>query len=654
MPSNWEPPEDQISLEVREHCVQDLTIFSRPRIFPRAPILGNISQEQRCAIEELQCNNMVVIKPADKGSAIVIMDRVQYIREAERQLTVLEHYIPLVESIQMETRVLQIPILDELKCQGYITERQRKFLLGPDFPRPRLFYLLPKVHKKMESWPIEGIPPGRPIISDCDSESYHIAKFIDFYLNPISQRHNSYIKDTYDFIEKIHNIRVPDHTFLFTIDVVSLYTNIDTELGLQAVAEAFQRYPDSERPDEALLKLLKLGLTRNDFLFNGKYYLQVHGTAMGKTFAPSYANIYMAAWETTVLPKCPQRPLVYLRYLDDIFGLWSHGMVAFQNFLEILNNHHKSIKVTSNIQSKSVEFLDTEVFFREGERGEQKGLATRVFFKTTDTHALLHKASYHPKHTFKGIVKSQLIRFRRICTFEEDVEKATNILFTALRKRGYAKRFLRGIKAQVKHSFQSRELNRQRLENFNIVPFVQTFHKNGANWNKKIRNHFSQLQLDRPEFGNLRLISAFRRNKNLQDLLVRTSFEPPLPKIAPPHSLTHFITNSLTGKGAPVSQQIFPDTPNVVYAIKCLVCGILYIGETKLTMRTRFKQHEYCVRTKKDRLLYNHFQMHPTDQLRMVGLQSNPSWDKTQRLNAERSWILKLNTITPWGLNEKW
>ena len=60
-----------------------------------------------------------------------------------------------------------------------------------------------------------GIPAGRPIISDCGSETCHTAKFIDFYLNPLSTRHPSYLKDTWDFIAKIKNIHIPDYALFF-------------------------------------------------------------------------------------------------------------------------------------------------------------------------------------------------------------------------------------------------------------------------------------------------------------------------------------------------------------------------------------------------------------------------------------------------------
>lgn len=64
---------------------------------------------------------------------------------------------------------------------------------------------------------------------------------------------------------------------------------------------------------------------------------------------------------------------------------------------------------------------------------EKWSLGTRVYFKPTDTHALLHKTSHHPKHTYRGIIKSQLIRFNRICARHEDVEVATGTLFKDLR-----------------------------------------------------------------------------------------------------------------------------------------------------------------------------------------------------------------------------
>ena len=206
--------------------------------------------------------------------------------------------------------------------------------MGPDAPRSRQFYLLPKIHKPQEKWTVQGeVPCGRPIVA----QSSRIAEFLDYYINPLSQKHTAYIKDTCDFGDKLKAVTVPSEAFLFSIDIDSLYTHIETTLGLQSIQTAFNEFPDPQRPDGALLKLLELSLTRNDFEFNEQHYLQIHGTAMGKKIAPAYANLYVCSWEETAFLRCKTLPSLYFRYLDDIFGIWQGSMEEFEEFLATLN-----------------------------------------------------------------------------------------------------------------------------------------------------------------------------------------------------------------------------------------------------------------------------------------------------------------------------
>lgn len=104
-----------------------------------------------------------MIKPADKGSAIVLMDKQQYLLWANRQLHNNKHYTQLPLLIQNKTWILS---LNHTKIM---------YLIEPNPPRPRQFYFLPKIPK---AWtvPIE-IPLGRPIVSDCGSESYNSTQY---------------------------------------------------------------------------------------------------------------------------------------------------------------------------------------------------------------------------------------------------------------------------------------------------------------------------------------------------------------------------------------------------------------------------------------------------------------------------------------------
>jgi len=420
----------------------------------------NISKEQLNALKALRDNREIIIKPADKGSATVIMSRNSYITEVNRQLANPMHYTSLLEPVYPEASEKITVILQQLKHSDYITDKQLDYLTPPSEPRHRQLYLLPKIHKSADKWPQKDImPPGRPIISDCQSESYRVAQYIDSFLTPLSITHASYVKNTTDFLDKITSINSPVNCILFTLDVESLYTNIDNIAGLASVKRAFDRTPDIKRPDKEILELLEISLNYNDFKFNSEFYLQIHGTAMGKVFAPNYANIFMADWEENALSKCNKLPIIYLRYLDDIFGIWTHGETEFNSFLTILNSQHPSIRLTSEISYESVNFLDTTIF--KGDRFSKTGIVdTKVYFKPTDTHQLLHKKSFHPKHTFSGILKSQILRFHRICNNKSDFESATKLLFNSLRQRHYSARFLRSIKTQTLNNI----INRNRKE----------------------------------------------------------------------------------------------------------------------------------------------------------------------------------------------
>ncbi|KAK2808422.1 hypothetical protein Q5P01_000626 [Channa striata] len=430
--SGWVPPREKLPPQITELIDRDNYTFKQYfRSYREKP---NLSQEEVKALRELMRNRHIVIKPADKGSVVVILSRQQYIAEVSRQLQDNMYYKKLEEPIYLETVPMVHDILDKLKRKKFITGNQNKYLKGEIEPRSRRFYILPKIHKAPEKWTVPyRIPPGRPIVSDCDSETYRTAEYVDYFLNPLSVKHTSYVKDTYHFIDIMKNLSVPPDSLFFTIDIDSLYTNIDTTAGLAAVQRVFQKYPDKRRPDKQILELLEINLNRNDFEFNGDFYLQIKGTAMGKKFAPAYANIFMANWEEEALAKCPIKPLHYLRYLDDIWGIWTGTMEQFEGFIHILNTHDPSIKLKYNKHQQCIDFLDTTVYKGQLHSQTHK-LDIKVYFKETDTHALLFKTSFHPQHTYRGLIKSQLIRFWRICTQEEDFRGAVTILFAALRK----------------------------------------------------------------------------------------------------------------------------------------------------------------------------------------------------------------------------
>ncbi|XP_034434884.1 uncharacterized protein LOC117757655 isoform X2 [Hippoglossus hippoglossus] len=236
-----------------------------------------------------------------------------------------------------------------------------------------------------------------------------------------------------------------------------------------------------------------------------------------KKFAPAYANIFMGDWKEKALAKCPKKPLHYFRYLDDIWGIWTHSEEEFDEFVNILNTHNASITLKYTSNDQSVDFLDTTVF-KGPTFAQSHKLDIQVYFKDTDTCALLFKMSFHPRHTYRGLIKSQLVRFRRICTCNSDFTAAVKILISALRNRGYSRSFLRHCLKNYKE--QNPQIDKE------MIPLITTFSTMSGVMNNKLKNNFQTMIQDQGLLDRFQVISVYRRNKNVKDLLVKATLTP--------------------------------------------------------------------------------------------------------------------------------
>lgn len=644
--SIWTPTTENIPKEIIELINTDNNAFKNIYKYHREIL--NLTQEEVTALRDLRNNKHIVIKPADKGSAVVILGRDQYIFEVQRQLNDKIYYRKLTEPMYLKTVPVVHSIIKSLKEKKFINGKQEKYLKGDREPRERKFYILPKIHKDPSKWTIPNeIPPGRPIVSDCGSETYQTAEYIDYFLNPLSIIHPSYVKDTYHFIDIVKKLKIPNNSWFFSMDVDSLYTNIDIKSGLQVVKKTFEKHPNPERPDMEVLQLLEINLTKNDFVFNGEFYLQIKGTAMGKRFAPAYANLFMANWEEEVLTKCPKKPLHYFRYLDDIWGVWCYSKEDFVEFIGILNSHDPSIKLKYVMDDKSIDFLDTTVY--KGPSFDLSGsLDIKVFFKNTDTHALLYKTSFHPKHTFRGLIKSQLLRFYRLSTQESSFWEAVKILFGSLRKRGYSRSFLRQC---LRHFHEEKLIKAEKM-----IPFITTYSTMSRKLNRTIKDNYQTLIKDKHILENRRIISAYRKNKTLRDILVRAKLEPVQQATAPKldcFCVVKYVRNKVDKTIIRINQEFTPNSENCIYMIYCSKCGKQYIGETRNSIKMRMWQHRYNIRNRKEinTPLVKHFLFHGLEALRVAGIQANSCWTHKDRRIHERQWIYRLQTREPNGLN---
>ena len=140
-------------------------------------------------------------------------------------------------------------------------------------------------------------------------------------------------------------------------------------------------------------------LEDNVFEFNGAFFRQVKGTAMGTKMAPAYAGLFMAKTEKDFIESQDEETknslVLWKRFIDDIFVVWRCSRDGLLHFLERLNETDPDIKFTWNIDEKEVNYLD--VYIYKGPRSSETGhLDTRTHIKETNSSQYVHASSCHP------------------------------------------------------------------------------------------------------------------------------------------------------------------------------------------------------------------------------------------------------------------
>ena len=142
---------------------------------------------------------------------------------------------------------------------------------------------------------------------------------------------------------------MPNNAVLFSADAKSMYTNIDTDIGISALQDflllnAFHIL--ASFPIQPFLQILEIVMKNNIFAFQDSYWLQLSGTAMGTPPACAYATLTYGHYENTVILLTYNSNLLYYRsYIDDIFGIWipsaTDNLKTWESFKKSLNNWGK-------------------------------------------------------------------------------------------------------------------------------------------------------------------------------------------------------------------------------------------------------------------------------------------------------------------------
>ena len=595
----------------------------------------------------------LVIRIQDKGSRFVLLNSVDYEEKVLGQLQNDLHYKPLHSDPTTKHVYLVEKWCSKWLQKGEISPKiadwvnNKKAKLGVAFGNV-------KTHK-------EG-NPLRLITSCCGTPIENLSAFTEFYLQPLARKLPSFIKDTTDLVNRIEQINndgpFPGGTLLVSWDVVSMFPNIDNNLGLTAVKNALNARERKMPSTNCILEAVKICLECNHSVFKDNFFLQIHGTAMGPKNACSYADLAMGELDRKAKFCGPIKPALWWRYQDDIFDPWQQGLPALEEFTQYINSLYPTIKFELVFSESRLNVLDVTLYLVDG------FIKTDVYSKPTDSHLYLPPSSSHPKHVFKAIPFGVALRLRRNCSQDEFFTRKCVEYKNYLVNQGYPANLVNDQFSKDSIIPRKDLLKQKARTSKRLFPFVTVYNPNLPNINYIIRKHRHLLESNtklKELFPKNSIIPAYHRSKNLKAILAPFSTYK-CDKGRCDLSKNNFVeSRNFCSFRTSKSYIVTCSSKNVMYLVSCKRCQLQYIGSTTTEFKVRFRNHKSSMITnKKSCEVAVHFNS-TSHSLQDFSFQCIDQINDTNRqddidrllITKEAYWSAQLFTLAPHVLNKR-
>ena len=448
----WEPPDEANRILTDRRllfCSKIENLFDANK----KKNVENLLLSQKAALAWLKLHPEYVIFHTDKNLGPAIIELEEYVRLAWRDhLSDTSTYRRLDEK-EFFSRISYIrssilSFIDKFKSipEGeklYITRMLEDTSSGNECS---YMYLLAKIHKN----PMKT----RAIISYAGCLCSGLAKWVDTQLQKIV-KHMPYVaKSSSNVVHDTTARQWPPGSLLFTMDAVSMYTNIHLGHALPTISNFLKTTTKGKNISTieklnipAILVALEFIMMNNIFKFGDTSWLQTAGTAMGTPPAPTYATLYYAIFEYFTIPKYPELDF-YNRYIDDGFGIWNLAMSspdrwkAFQNDINSFGKSHDFFTAPNcafrplvwefTELAQSAVFLDLTVSI-----SNDGYISSTIYEKELNLHLYIPPNSCHSPGVLKGLVHGCVKRAVNLCTDKRDREPYIMKSISRLCQRGH-------------------------------------------------------------------------------------------------------------------------------------------------------------------------------------------------------------------------
>lgn len=494
----------------------------------------NILKDFKITQQFVKNHPEILIGRSDKGNTTVVVKREEYFNEMKKMFDDKSLYATLNSdpTAKFERKCKEL-IKELVKC-GAVSKWRAEFLKNNNSPPPKA-YGLRKTHKV-------GKIAYRPVISNIDSPTYAISKYIHGILANVCSTFHRSVKNSFQVVSILKDVILPDDYIFISLDVVSLFPSIPKKLILEIISSKWNWFANyTEIPKSLFLKIIEFLFESSYFVIDGSYYILLDGSPMGAPCSPSIANILMEVLVSHVLSTVDFEVPVALYYVDD--SLFAIPSEKTSEFVQSFNNFNEKIQFTSELEvNQRLPFLDIEVI-----RNNDGSVMTNWYVKPTASGRMLNYLSLHPTTQKVNTVKNLLHRVHSL-SHESFWQQNLTKIRRVLKDNNYPTSFVNRI---------INEFGRKNMRKTNEEPSCQIFSK----------------------IPNIPILS-----NNIKRMLMKED----IGNVAVYNTKT---TRSLFSKIKHKDEKMM--TKNLVYKFDCVDCNKIYIGESKQKISSRIYQHKH-------------------------------------------------------------
>ena len=191
----------------------------------------NLTKQEKIGCAQLKKDEDRVILTVDKGVALVVMDKEEYISKVQELLS-QPAYKGIPKDPTNKIKGQPITKLRRIKMDSNLDDGMYKAMYPTGCVLPT-FYGLPKIHKTGN--------PLWPTVSSRGSVMYGVVKVLSKVLKPSVGKSPHHIQSTGDFISKAKGLTLQPGECLSSYDVTAHFTSVPIDPALNVIKDLLER-----------------------------------------------------------------------------------------------------------------------------------------------------------------------------------------------------------------------------------------------------------------------------------------------------------------------------------------------------------------------------------------------------------------------------